>query len=272
MLTLNLPASEELRLRSLPTTSTPGQTSNPSTPIRLPTETPPSESRSVTPQPSPMSEATHLRTPPQTQVPPPHQRHLPSPTLAMPPSRWPVRPSTPPEDRMDMERTGTPLFSPTHQAHPSPVSPSTPPKDRVDMERTGTPPPVSPTHHAHPSGPQVSPQQGMGPSLDTSLWPEHALETYHYLKDVTTVRENGEKVVHERGGGDEWLKCVHSFMEFQRQAGFPDEGHGYPANSKPSEISYWQKSHRPWKDQGLRKKTLAEFEAEWWRWWKLLQL
>jgi hypothetical protein len=50
-----------------------------------------------------------------------------------------------------------------------------------------------------------------------------------------------------------------------------DEGRGYPANSKPSEISYWQKSHRPWKDQGLRKKTLAEFEAEWWRWWKLLQ-
>jgi hypothetical protein len=61
----------------------------------------------------------------------------------------------------------------------------------------------------------------MGPSLDTSSWPEHALETYRYLKDVTTVRENGEKVVHERGGGDEWLKCVHSFMEFQRQAGFP---------------------------------------------------
>jgi hypothetical protein len=80
-------------------------------------------------------------------------------------------------------------------------------------------------------------------------------------------------------------------MEFQRLAGFPvrqlrgwieihhtdllqlqDDGSGYSSKGKPSELSYWQKSHRPWKDQGLHGgKTLAQFEIEWWSWWKSLQ-
>ena len=40
---------------------------------------------------------------------------------------------------------------------------------------------------------------------------------------------------------------------------------------QPTEVSYWQKSHRPWKDQGLRMKPLAQFEKDWWSWWKSLQ-
>jgi hypothetical protein len=40
---------------------------------------------------------------------------------------------------------------------------------------------------------------------------------------------------------------------------------------KPTELSYWQKAHRPWKDQALRMKTLTEFETEWQSWWKSLQ-
>ncbi|KIM78650.1 hypothetical protein PILCRDRAFT_11106 [Piloderma croceum F 1598] len=273
---------EELRSCSLPTTasvhtSTPiaAQTSNPSTPNRLPAKSSSPESRSITPQPSPMLERTHLQMPPQTQVPlmplsPPHQYHSPSIALAIPLPHWPVHPSTPPEDHMDMECTGTLLFSPTHQACPSPVSSSTPPEDRLDMECSGMPLLVSLTR-PHLPGPQVLPQQGACQPLDTSSWPQHALDTYHYLKDVTTVGENGEKVVHARGGGDEWLRCVQKFMEFQRQAGFPDEGQGYPTNNKPLEISYWQKNHQSWKDQGLHKKSLAVFETEWWCWWKLLQ-
>jgi hypothetical protein len=41
---------------------------------------------------------------------------------------------------------------------------------------------------------------------------------------------------------------------------------------KPSEILYWQKAHQPWKDQILHNKTIDQFSAEWWAWWKLLQL
>lgn len=50
-----------------------------------------------------------------------------------------------------------------------------------------------------------------------------------------------------------------------------DEGPAYPAKGKPTEVSYWQKSHWPWKDQGLRMKPLAQFEKDWWSWWKSLQ-
>lgn len=41
----------------------------------------------------------------------------------------------------------------------------------------------------------------------------------------------------------------------------------------PAEVSYWQKSHRCWRDQPLRPPTkqLSLFVTEWWSWWDGLQ-
>jgi hypothetical protein len=68
--------------------------------------------------------------------------------------------------------------------------------------------------------------------------------------------------------------CIRA-SGFVNTPGFiQDEGSSFSSKggiTKPAEISYWQKAHRPWKDQPLRNKTLAQFLVDWWAWWKSLQ-
>ena len=154
-------------------------------------------SRSTTPQA--LRDPPQLQTPPRTQVPADTLAHdvllrIRSLTVSPAPRPWPVRPATPSDDVFDD-------ISPAH-ARPlavSPTRPATAPSPRVRTSDTHVP----------------------NPPLDTLSWPCHALDAYNYLANDFIIGEKGEKVVTARGGGDEWLKCVQGFMEFQRLAGFP---------------------------------------------------
>ncbi|KIM86480.1 hypothetical protein PILCRDRAFT_4959 [Piloderma croceum F 1598] len=254
--------SEELLLHSLPKDST------------VSSDTVPLAARmsllhSATPELLPILDDVQLQMPPQMQVPVPfaspqiclHSTSLTASTFSHP------RPVAP-EDHIDVPA------SPLSCAWP--VCPPTPEND-IDME---PPPPISPTHSTIapcllvPVNTLEVPldSHAQGNLLpDMSSWPWHMLDMYNYLKNETTMGVNGEKVVATREWGNEWLACVHEFMGCQKLAGFPDEGLAYPLKGKPIEISYWQKLHRPWKDQGLRARTLGKFETDWWSWWKSLQ-
>ena len=154
-------------------------------------------SRSTTPQAP--RDPPQLQTPPRTQVPTDTLAHdvllrIRSLTVSPAPRPWPVHPATPSDDVFDD-------ISPAH-ARPlavSPTRPATAPSPRVRTSDTHVP----------------------NPPLDTLSWPCHALDAYNYLANDFIIGEKGEKVVTARGGGDEWLKCVQGFMEFQRLAGFP---------------------------------------------------
>jgi hypothetical protein len=69
------------------------------------------------------------------------------------------------------------------------------------------------------ASPRLMPRQHL--PLDTSSWPQHALDVYRYLMDETATGVTGEKVTTTRDWGDEWVTCVKGFMEFQKSAGFP---------------------------------------------------
>jgi hypothetical protein len=171
-------------------------------PVQLPPVTMPSTPlRSATPQLPPVPQ---LGTPPQTQAQPLSVSHVApqtrprsrSSTGSPSPRPWPIRSPTPQDDCMDMQRS--PHASYPHSAIEGPL---------VPVETPGTPP-------------ESLPQSRML-ALDTSSWPKHALDAYHYLRNKTTIGENGEKVTTLRGWGDEWSACVDGFMEFQKLAGFP---------------------------------------------------
>jgi hypothetical protein len=64
-------------------------------------------------------------------------------------------------------------------------------------------------------------QQSRNAVPNTSSWPQHALDAYHYLKNEAVQGKDGERSLAARSWGDDWFACVQGFMDFQQLAGFP---------------------------------------------------
>jgi hypothetical protein len=108
---------------------------------------------------------------------------------------------------------------------------------------------------------ELTPPQTL--TYDTTDFPKHMADSNQYL---TEDPEAGD-----RNWGDPWLACLREFIEFQRQAGFPDAGPSFPAstNIRPPEIAVWMKNGRRWRDMELDDHE--RFGKQWWAWWSSLQ-
>ena len=116
----------------------------------------------------------------------------------------------------------------------------------------------------------LSPAVNMADPLNSSDWPQHMMDAYHYFTEETASADD-VCTTNARNWGDQWLECLRNFINFQRATGFPNTGPSFPpaTNLRPPEISVWMKNWRPWKDMELANKE--KFSQEWWAWWSSLQ-
>jgi hypothetical protein len=65
-----------------------------------------------------------------------------------------------------------------------------------------------------------------------------------------------------------WVECLKSYVEFQRQANFPEHGPSLPTAVRPVEIGEWMKHGR---QQDINIRDTDDFQQRWWDWWLSLQ-
>ena len=65
-----------------------------------------------------------------------------------------------------------------------------------------------------------------------------------------------------------WVVCLETYVEFQRQANFPELGPSFPAAGRPVEIGTWMKQGRR---QDINISDTDDFQQRWWDWWLSLQ-
>jgi hypothetical protein len=184
---------------------------------------------------------------------------------------------TPSPGREMREESPLPRRWPRVAASPEPTPPPTqhtpPPTQHTLPLMQHTPPPTQhtppmPLANATPPSMGVTVHSASGTS--TSDLPKHLADAYQYLTEETVWTKDGT-VTNARRWGKAWLGCLQSFIEFQRQAGFPDAGPCFPPSTdiRPREIGVWMKNGRRWKDVEII--DIERFSRQWWGWWYSLQ-